>query len=154
MIYVDSTTVEANLVQNYYIFRTCARGRGVFWKNQGRKADSGDRARKHEHRTGRQGTRRLAETAARARQEGEGRGRGRGTEGTKRTGGKDGHFGTRVDKMARKWTIWQGKRGWHGDCNIQGENVLTRACIVGSDNQRLSYSVTNVVVVLPPLPKD
>ena len=38
-------------------------------------------------------------------------------------GTKDGHFGTKVDNLARKWTKWQGWRHWHGDCNIQGENV-------------------------------
>ena len=31
---------------------------------------------------------------------------------------KDGHFGTKVDKMARKWIKWQGSDMWHGDCNI------------------------------------
>ena len=40
--------------------------------------------------------------------------------------GKDGHFGTEVDKMARKWIKWQGSDMWHGDCNIQGENVKAR----------------------------
>ena len=41
-------------------------------------------------------------------------------------GGKDGHFGTEVDKMARKWTIWQGSDMWHRHCIIYGENVKAR----------------------------
>ena len=28
--------------------------------------------------------------------------------------------------MARKWIKWQGSDMWHGDCNIQGENVKAR----------------------------
>lgn len=36
---------------------------------------------------------------------------------------KDGHFGTKVDKMARKWIKWQGSDMWHGHCTIYGENV-------------------------------
>ena len=87
---------------------------GVFFgKNQVRKADTGDRARRARTQDRKGGEVGLAVLATRAEPAVRGGGEG----------DKDGHFGTKMDKMARKWTIWQGWREWHRDCNLKGENV-------------------------------
>ena len=90
-------------------------GGAFFGKNQVRKADTGDRARRARTQDRKGGEVGLAVLATRAEPS------VRGGE-----GGKDGHFGTKMDKMARKWTIWQGSDMWHRHCTIYGENVKAR----------------------------
>jgi len=76
-----------------------------------------------------------------------------------------------MDILAQRWTKWH-ENGQFGRERGVGTEIATfkvktfkSDLLVGSNNQRLSYSVTNivlcrkgainfVVVVLPPLPKD
>lgn len=88
-------------------------GGAFFGKNQVRKADTGDRARRARTQDRKGGEVGLAVLATRAEPS------VRGGE-----GGKDGHFGTKMDKMARKWTIWQGSDMWHRHCTIYGEIAI------------------------------
>lgn len=84
-----------------------------FGKNQGRKAETGNRARRArtQDRKGGEAPRPLLEGE---KGEGEDEG-GKKVDKMKPRGGQN---GTKVDKMARKWIKWQGSDMWHGDCNI------------------------------------
>ena len=39
---------------------------------------------------------------------------------------RGGQNGTKVDILTPEMDFWQGADMWHGDCNIQGENVKAR----------------------------